>query len=456
MSAAENEGQQIKQPTGHPRAFWFIFWGEFAERYSFYGMRAILPLYLTGVLHYADNDPTYYRFKMAVYFLPLLGGFLADRFIGKYWSIVGFSVPYVLGHFILGIENSTALIIALSLLALGSGVTKPNISALLGQTYDQQRPGQEQLLSSAFRWFYFSINIGAFLSQAMLPQIRDHYKETIGLSAAYKFAFQIPAWFMVGALIVFALGKPLYALETPGRIEATPEERREKWKTLRTLLGIFALIIFFWLAYEHHDGLWVYFARDYVNLHVSWLGKTFAPDQIQALNPLCVLIYIPLLTALFHLVDRDQKIFTATNRILLGFLVTAGATTIMTLAGFYSQNGGPKVPLVFLAFAYMTVTLGEVLVYSTGLELSYTAAPKSMKGFVTACFLVTMTLGNFINTFFVPLYGGSLVDSPDKRGPLMPGPFFGLTTLIVLAAAIAFYFVSTQLKIKTASTAATA
>jgi dipeptide/tripeptide permease len=336
----------------------------------------------------------------------------------------------------------------LSLLALGSGVTKPNISALLGQTYDQQRPGQEQLLSSAFRWFYFSINIGAFLSQAMLPQIRDYYKETIGLSAAYKIAFQVPAWFMVAALIVFALGKPLYAVETPGRVEATPEERRQKWKTLRTLLGIFALIIFFWLAYEHHDGLWVYFARDYVDLHVPWLGKTFAPDQIQALNPLCVLIYIPLLTGMFHLVDREQKIFTATNRILLGFLVTASATTIMSLAGFYSQNGGPKVPLVFLALAYVTVTLGEVLVYSTGLELSYTAAPKSMKGFVTACFLVTMTLGNFINTFFVPLYGGSLVDAPEKRGPLMPGPFFGLTTLIVLLAAVGFYFVSRQLVIK--------
>src|SRR6476660_4179013 len=119
VNSADHEIQDGKRPTGHPRAFWFIFWGEFAERYSFYGMRAILPLYLTGVLHYADNDPTYYRFKMAVYFLPLLGGFLADRFIGKYWAIVGFSVPYVLGHFILGIENTAAMFIALSLLAIG-------------------------------------------------------------------------------------------------------------------------------------------------------------------------------------------------------------------------------------------------------------------------------------------------------------------------------------------------
>src|SRR5689334_19093131 len=83
-------------PTGHPRAFWFIFWGEFAERCSFYGMRAILLLYLTQVLGFSDRagSSIYFAFKMAVYFLPLLGGFLADRYIGKYWSIVGFSVPY--------------------------------------------------------------------------------------------------------------------------------------------------------------------------------------------------------------------------------------------------------------------------------------------------------------------------------------------------------------------------
>src|SRR5947209_2061733 len=134
------EGWMTGKPTGHPRGFWFIFWGEFAERCSYYGMRVLLPLYLTDVFDFPANSPVYYRFKMAVYFLPLLGGYLADRFIGKYWAIVGFSVPYVLGHFILGIENLTALFVALTLLALGSGVTKPNISTLLGLTYDQQRP----------------------------------------------------------------------------------------------------------------------------------------------------------------------------------------------------------------------------------------------------------------------------------------------------------------------------
>src|SRR5262245_7898173 len=197
-------------------------------------MRAILPLYLTEVLHFTATDaaPLHSGFKMAVYLLPLLGGVLADRFFGKYWTLVGFSVPYVLGHFILGIENTTALFIALTLLALGSGVTKPNISTLLGLTYDQQRPGQERLLSAAFRWFYSSVNVGALISVFALPLIRDNF--------SYRTAFQFPAWLMLAALIVFASGKRFYAIETPGPVIAPPEQRRQQWRTLATLLGVFS------------------------------------------------------------------------------------------------------------------------------------------------------------------------------------------------------------------------
>src|SRR5262245_26387250 len=164
-------------PQGHPPALWFFFWGEFAERSSYYGMRAILFLYLTQGLAISDTRaaPIYSGFKMACYFLPLLGGLIADRWLGRYWTIVGFSVPYVLGHFILGIESEVAMVIALALLAGGSGVIKPNISTLMGQTYDQQRPGQAQLRSAAFQWFYLSINIGALISMFALPLLRERY-----------------------------------------------------------------------------------------------------------------------------------------------------------------------------------------------------------------------------------------------------------------------------------------
>jgi dipeptide/tripeptide permease len=232
----------------HPTAIWFFFWGEFAERASFYGMRAILPLYLTSVLGYSDADggERYYWFKMAAYFLPLLGGIVADRWLGRYWTIVGFSVPYVLGHFVLGIESRFWCMVALfALLAPGTGVIKPNISSLLGETYDQQRPGQDSLRVSGFQYFYFAINVGALISMFVVPIIRTKYD--------YATAFQFPAWLMVGALAIFALGKPYYATET-GKRDRTPAQWQEQNATLG-LFGVMVSLLAWYLAYRFRDDL---------------------------------------------------------------------------------------------------------------------------------------------------------------------------------------------------------
>lgn len=414
----------------HPPAFWFFFWGEFAERCSYYGMRAILPLYLTAALHFPDAKagPIFYWFKMACYFLPLVGGFLADRFFGKYWTIVGFSVPYVLGHFILGIGTPTTLFIALALLAGGSGVIKPNISTLMGQTYDQKRPGQEQLRSAAFLWFYFSINIGSLLSTIVVPMIRNAH--------GYATAFQFPAWVMLAALIVFAAGKPFYASEPDVRHEPTPQERAERWQTLGRLFGVFGLFVFFFIGYEHADSIWVFFTRDFVDLTVPGLSKPIAPDQLQFINPLIVVICVPLFGWLFRKLDPQAQRITAARKIFVGFLLAAAAPALLALAALLARDG-QRVSLAWVIGAYVLLTLGEVLLYGTGLELAYAAAPRTMKSFVTACFLLTSTLGNFVNVWLSPLYGHRLP----------PAQFFALTALITLAAAIAFPFVGRRISV---------
>jgi POT family proton-dependent oligopeptide transporter len=433
----------------HPTGLWFFFWGEFAERSSYYGMRAILPLYLTAVLHFADTTagPIYYGFKMACYFLPLVGGIIADRWLGRYWTIVGFSVPYVLGQFTLSIESQFVLFAALVLLAGGSGVIKPNISTLMGQTYDQQRPGQEQLRSAAFQWFYLSINIGALISMFVVPIMRNQW--------GYAIAFQFPAWLMVMALAVFAAGKRHYAVESVQRHELTPEDRRLQWQTLWRLFGIFALVVVFWVGYEHNDTIWVFFARDYVDLRVPGLGTEIKADQLQFLNSLFVIILIPTFNFLFPRLDPQMKIFTPMRKILAGFVFTAVSIAIMAVAGFLVEGhtapapegvkavevATRKVSVWWPALAYIILTFGEVLLYGTMLELAYTAAPKSMKGFVTACFLVTNALSNLINMAWSPCYGGSLVDPTTKRGPLTPGLYFGITAAVTVAAAVGFLFI---------------
>jgi POT family proton-dependent oligopeptide transporter len=448
-------------------------------------MRTILFLYLTTALHFATTSGSKISngFKMACYFLPLLGGYIADRWLGRYWTIVGFSVPYVLGHFILGIPNDIAMFIALALLAGGSGVIKPNISTLMGHTYDQKRPGQEALRSAAFLWFYFSINIGALISTFTLPMVRDTYMydhltaearaevdalkkegKEVDVStfatdqvkqAAYGYAFQFPAWLMVASLIVFAAGKRTYALDMPERHELTPEERSLQWQTLGRLFGIFALCVLFWVGYEHNDNIWVSFIQDYVNLRVPFTDWSVPPDQLQSLNALFVVLSIPTFNFLFRRFDPHVKVFTPMRKILAGFLLTAASIAIMAVAGFMTQGqtgvvlqqgkmvevSTVKVSVVWPAMAYIVLTLGEVLLYGTMLELAYTAAPKSMKGFVTAVFLTTSAFGNLINVGWAPMYGGSLTDEVSKRGPLLPGPFFSITTGIVVAAAIGFLFI---------------
>ena len=110
-----------------------------------------------------------------------------------------------------------------------------------------------------------------------MPVIRTNF--------SYRAAFQFPAWLMVGALIAFAAGKPYYAVEKPGPVNLTPEERRQRWETLKTLFGFFGLVVFFWFGYEHNDSLWVYFADKHMNLTIDWLGIPCAATSSSGLTP---------------------------------------------------------------------------------------------------------------------------------------------------------------------------
>lgn len=413
----------------HPVGFWFFFWGEFAERASYYGMRAILTLYMIDVLGFSKADASTIMsiFIAACYFLPLLGGFVADRYLGKYWTIVGFSIPYILGHVILGIEKPIFLYIALCLLAMGTGVIKPNISTLMGNTYDLYRPGQTKLRSEAFAMFYFAINVGAFLAQLAMPSIRTHI--------SYSIAFLFPAGLMVVAFAIFAAGKPFYAPDTPGAYpEKSPEERRQQWQVLGRLFLLFLLVTFFWAIFDQSATTWIYFARE--NLDLQLFGVPVDPDQIQAFNPLFIMIFLPLITLLWRFVN-----VRATDKMLIGFILTALTMGLHALAGYLAESTGSKQSLWWQVIAYLVLTWGEILISVTGLELAFTAAPQSMKGFITACWLLTVGIANLlINAPFTRLYPST---EPGLHFATASGYFLFLTGTMVLVT-ILFVFVARQ------------
>jgi len=364
----------LKAPTGHPTGFWFFFWGEFAERCSYYGMRAILALYMVDRLGVDKADAGTYMslFIAACYFFPLVGGFLADNYFGKYWTIVGFSVPYVVAQFLVGIENKYIIFGALAMLAMGSGVIKPNISTLMGLTYDQQRPGLDQLRTSAFSWFYMAINIGAYLSQTAMPWLRNHY--------GYQVAFLFPAGLMALALLIFALGKRFYAQEKivrrivgeerdlPGDTKTvtglpvsyravTPEQAAAEWKlklqTLGRIGSVFLMVMFFWAIFDQSASTWIFFADTYMDttligertdgtamfLSGSSAESTFgfptfrmSPDAIQSFNALFIVFMVPVSVWFFKMLARAGFKIQATHKMTVGFVLTGSTMVIMGIA----------------------------------------------------------------------------------------------------------------------------
>jgi len=456
----------VKKPwyslfVGHPKGFWFIFWGEFAERCSFYGMMSILARYVSEIIFSdmprqdADSIANIYvsLFKAACYFLPLLGGFLADRYFGKYWMIVTFSVPYILGHVILTNEILPAMIVALVLLAMGSGVTKPNISTLMGLTYDQQRPGDEHLRTSAFTIFYMAINVGAGLAFFFIPMIRGSGSDPSQHN--YALAFLVPAFLMAIALVLFAAGKPFYAKEVITRKVTTPEERALQWKVLGTVSGLFLVVVFFWAIFDQSHTTWIFFARDYMETRL--FGFELSPEQFGTLNPVLIVLLAPLGPVLFLWLEKRGFKVRATNKLMAGFVLTAATMAVMAIAGSQAgqaeqrqvvknnvpqvKNGEPvmynyvnpeeKVSIAWLVVAFVLITVAEILISVTGLELAFVVSPPSMKSFITGIWLAAVGIGNSVIN--VPV--GSLY--PFMR----PGVYFGLLAGMMLAIIVVFYFV---------------
>ena len=231
----------------------------------------------------------------------------------------------------------------------------------MGLTYEQQRPGQDQLRTSAFSWFYMAINIGAFLSQITMPLLRTQY--------GYQAAFLFPAVLMSLALIIFALGKRFYAKESitlrlvgdesrnrdpvEGRtITGLPihvkyvsaEELAEDAKLKRQTLGriglLFLTVMFFWAIFDQSASTWIFFANVYMDC--TLFGVPTPPDSIQAFNPLFIVLLVPVSVAFFKLVPLK-----ATTKIALGYVLTGLSMVIMSLAGFQAGQAQKTTKLTF-------------------------------------------------------------------------------------------------------------
>jgi POT family proton-dependent oligopeptide transporter len=378
-------------PPGIP----YIVGNEAAERFSFYGMRAILVVFMTHYLRAADGSPAvmteaearsyYHLFTSAAYFFPLLGAIVADAFLGKYRTIVSLSLVYCLGHLALALDATRlGLALGLALIAIGSGGIKPCVSAHVG---DQFGGGNRHLLPQVFGWFYFAINLGAFSSSLCTPWLLD----TLGPHVA----FGLPGILMLVATGTFWLGRRTFVHVPPAGAAALRElVRPGALRIVARLFVIYAFVAVFWALYDQTGSAWVLQAE---HMDRRFLGIHWYAAQIQAVNPIMILAFIPLFGRIVYpALDRIFPL-TALRKIGLGFVLCA--LSFLVPAWIETRIAAGEHPsIVWQLLAYAILTAAEVLVSITCLEFSYTQAPRTMKSLVMALFLMSVALGNLFTS----------------------------------------------------------
>lgn len=387
------QNSRIREPSplrkpALPRQIAYIIGNEGCERFSFYGMKNILTFFMIQymLLREPVAKANYHLFVSAVYFFPLLGGWLADRWLGKYRTIFWLSIVYCIGQFALAFTPK-AFYVGLGLIALGSGGIKPCVSALVGDQFDDSNKVRAK---DVFALFYWIINFGSFFASALIPKTLEWWGP--------KVAFGIPGVLMAASTAILWAGRRLYVDVPPQRAghKLSPESRRAIWR----IAAVFATIPAFWALFDQKGSTWIVQAT-HMDRHV--LGMTLAPSQLMALNPLLVMLMIPFNSfVLYPALERRGVRITALRRMGAGMFV-AGLSFVAVGALEVVMEGGTTLSVLWQSLPYLLLTFGEVLVSTTGLEFAYSQAPLEAKGTIMAFWNLTVTLGNLLTALVARL-----------------------------------------------------
>jgi proton-dependent oligopeptide transporter, POT family len=439
-----------------PKQIRYIIGNEGCERFSFYGMRNILTVFLVSslLLYLPEAErargakEVFHTFVIGVYFFPLLGGWLADRFFGKYNTVFWLSLVYCAGQACLAlfVTNRMGFYIGLGLIALGSGGIKPCVAAFVGDQFDQTNKHRAKVVFDAFYWI---INFGSFFASLLMPIFLRH------LGPA--FAFGVPGVLMFISTAILWLGRKQYVMVPPappnphsflrvslsairsglrGRLLAAvavataigsflltpkfgfviaaclalvaliafgglgvwlrldsvrdkhPAEAIGGVRSVLRVLVLFALVTPFWSLFDQKASTWVLQANAMTK--PSW----FQPAQMQALNPALVMLLIPFNNlVLYPALRRFGYELTALRRMTAG-IAFAGLSWIVVGTMQLVLDHGNAFTITWQVLPYVLLTLGEVLVATTGLEFAYSQAPLSMKGAIMAFWNLSVTIGN--------------------------------------------------------------
>lgn len=429
--------EAVQQKKGHPKGLYLLFFTEMWERFSYYGMRAILILYLTkklmeGGLGMNEKEAMllYGYFTGFVYFTPLIGGWLADKYLGKRLAVTIGGITMMLGQFTLfAMNNTTGLYIGLLLLIIGNGFFKPNISTLVGGLY---KDGDERR-DSAFTIFYMGINLGAMFAPLVIGLVSDTLFATTNadgtITYGYKYGFLASGIGMLLGQLVFNMLAPKYLgdLGTKPITKGIGSEDATNLKSINPQTGevlddrqerqrisvIFILLIFavfFWAGFEQAGSSLSLYTDKFIDRTIG--GFEIPTSWFQAVNPLFIVTLAPLFT-IFWASPIGKKLSTPVKMGLGMIILGAGFLFMLGAVAERSANGdvedvANKAALMWLVMTYFLHTVGELCISPVGLSVVTKLSPPKLASVLMAVWM--------LSSFFANIVGGYIASYVETMG----------------------------------------
>ncbi len=416
MTDAEVKHNVSKQ--GHPKGLYMLFMVEMWERFNYYGMRALLALFMVStVIGFTKerSSQIYGMFTALVYLTPVIGGYIADRYIGKRHSITIGAILMAAGQFTLAsyeiINPVVALGTGLTLIIIGNGFFKPNISSIVGELYepnDVRRDG-------GFTIFYMGINIGAFFAPFVCGYLGEPSKGMdVALAAAkWKYGFMAAGTGMLIGLVWYLVSQNKYLGHIglhPVRKNSTSDDAEERakaeaankpltqdeWDKIKAILTFTFFAVFFFAFFEQAGTSLNFFADEATNLTpvLPFLGQiTLKASYFQAVNPIFVVLFAPIFAKMWiKLGDKDPSIPTKFG---WGLFLQGLAFAIIAVGAAVYQSSGP-VSALWLVFMYMFCTMGELCLSPVGLSMVTKLAPLKFMSLFMGVWLMASFFGNLL------------------------------------------------------------
>jgi POT family proton-dependent oligopeptide transporter len=467
MSSTVNSVNSVKTPQGdflgHPKGLFVLFFTEMWERFSYYGMRALLVLYMTrhllieaekgapvfgygGVKSFVEvvagllgnhgqlstqalSSQIYGLYTGLVYFTPFFGGILADRFLGQRRSVYLGGVLMAIGHFLMAVES--LFFPALLFLILGNGCFKPNISTQVGGLYapaDHRRDG-------AFTIFYMGINLGAMFSPLVCG--------TLGQKVGWHWGFGSAGVGMLLGLLIYHWGQSYLPSDQQTEHEAGLKTRSasepasssltiQEWKSIGALVFLCVVNIIFWAVYEQQGNTMQLWAEDRTNW--TYFGWTIPSTWFQSFNPLFIFVFSIPLTMFWNWQSKRAREPSAVTKMGIGCILLGLAFVIMIVA---AKTLGPneRGSALWLIGTVLVLTFGELYLSPIGMSVVTKLAPARMVSMLMGMWLLSSFFGNYLSGIL-----GGYYDVISKDA------FFTLMTVLAVSAGFVFFAANRPLK----------